>query len=104
MLVRAWDYRQRHHARGVWYRLRRLLADADSAFVISVQDAERLRAEGYRDELVGQQLAPAKVIVRAPADRVRLLASAREVPVSLTDSVLLAECLALSPFDPGPGA
>jgi hypothetical protein len=45
MLIRAWAYRKRHHARGVWFRLRRLLADASHAYVISSNDADQLRAE-----------------------------------------------------------
>ncbi|HEV8358624.1 MAG TPA: hypothetical protein VGX21_05695 [Methylomirabilota bacterium] len=32
--VQAWEYRQRHHAKGVWMRLRRILADAQAAYVI----------------------------------------------------------------------
>ena len=32
VLVRAWDYRQRNHARGVWFRLRRVLAEASQAY------------------------------------------------------------------------
>ena len=28
-LIRAWEYRQRNHSKGVWYRLRRLLVDAE---------------------------------------------------------------------------
>ncbi len=32
--VRAWEYRQRHHARGVWGRLRRLLAFSSKAYAI----------------------------------------------------------------------
>ena len=31
MLIRAFDYRQRHHAGGVWFRLRRLLAGTSQA-------------------------------------------------------------------------
>jgi len=48
MLIRAWDYRQRGHARGVWFRLRRVLADASHAYAVSASDADRLRAEQYR--------------------------------------------------------
>ena len=43
MLIRAWDYRQRDHARGVWLRLRRVLADASHAYIVSGPDADRLR-------------------------------------------------------------
>jgi hypothetical protein len=88
MLIRAWDYRQRRHARGVWFRLRRLLAGTSHAYVISENDAEQLRAEGLRVEPAGLEIEPPKVIVVAPAPRVTALASAQEVPVSLGGDLL----------------
>ncbi len=99
MLIRAWDYRQRNHAHGVWYRLRRLLADAGHAYAVSSHDAARLRDEGFAIEAVGNALQPPKIIVCAPQDRVASLTSAREVPVSLGSDLLDAECLVLVPFD-----
>lgn len=102
MLVRTWDYRQRHHARGIWYRLRRLLADASHAYVVSSHDAAQLRAEGFAVEAVGNAIEPPKIIVCAPVTRVASLASAREVPVSLGGDLLSAECLVLVPFDSSP--
>lgn len=102
MLVRTWDYRQRNHARGVWYRLRRLLADASRAYVVSSRDAERLRAEGCAVEAVGNAIEPPKIIMCAPQTRVANLASAREIPVSLGGDLLSAECLVLVPFDRSP--
>ena len=57
--IRRWEYRQRRPA-GVWFRIRRVLADAKEAYVISVRDAERLIAEGYKPEACGAQLAPEK--------------------------------------------
>lgn len=102
MLVRTWDYRQRHHARGVWYRLRRLLADASHAYVVSPHDAALLRAEGFAAEAIGSAIEPPKIIVCAPKTRVVSLASAREVPVSLGGDLLSAEYLVLVPFDSSP--
>jgi hypothetical protein len=98
VLVRSWEYRQRHHARGVWFRLRRLLADASAAFAISDDEARALVAEGFRIEAVGRALEPPKVILFAPADRVRRLASARPVPVRLGRELLEAEYLVLTRF------
>jgi hypothetical protein len=100
MLIRAWDYRQRNHARGVWFRLRRLLAEASHVYVISSNDADELRAEGFRIEPAGHGIEPPKVIVFAPAHRVARLASAREVPVYLGGELLSGACLVLVPFDP----
>lgn len=98
MLVRAWDYRQRDHTRGVWARLRRLLADADRAFEISSDDAECLHAEGYAADAVGQELQPPKRIIVVPETRVTALGSARELPVSLGAQMLAARCIVLVPF------
>ena len=99
MLIRAWDYRQRRHARGVWFRLRRLLAGTSRSFVISKDDAEQLRAEGFQVDPIGLEIEPPKVIVLASAERVTALASAKEVPVSLGGEFLCAPCLVLVPFD-----
>ena len=58
VLVRAWDHRQRRHARGAWYRFRRVLAATSEAYAISTDEARRLIAEGYRPEQVGEELEP----------------------------------------------
>lgn len=99
MIVRSREYRQRRHAHGVWFRLRRVLANARTAHVISGEDARRLMAEGRRPEAVGRELDPPKLIIFAPAERVARIASAQPVEVRLTAEVLAAECLALTPFD-----
>lgn len=99
MLIRAFDYRQRHHAGGVWFRLRRLLAGTSQAYVVSENEAAQLRQEGFRLEPVGGEVDPPKVIVVAPAPRVAALASAKEVPVCLGGELLSASCLVLVPFD-----
>jgi hypothetical protein len=100
--VRSWDYRQRRHARGVWYRLRRLLADASAVYAVSRPEAELLIAEGCRAEPVGLELEPSKIIVFAPAARVTRIASARPLAVRLGADLLGTECLALVPFEHGP--
>jgi len=100
-LIQAWDYRQRHHARGAWFRLRHLLAGASRAFVIAPEAAAQLRAEGLMTEPVGTEFEPPKVIIRTSRNRVAGLASAREVPVALTAELLSARFVALVPFDSG---
>ena len=100
VLVRAWDYRQRHSARGVWFRLRRLLADAGAVLAVSREDAGRLIAEGSRPVPLGQELEPPKLIVVAPAERTRQLEYARPLAVRLSAELLAAECLVLVPFEP----
>ncbi|MGE5347167.1 MAG: hypothetical protein ACM3JH_14535 [Acidithiobacillales bacterium] len=98
MLARAWDFRQRRHARGVWFRLRRVLADASAAWVISDDDARRLVSEDCRPESVGAELEPPKLILFATAEQISRLPSARAVPVRLGGELLAARCLALARF------
>lgn len=99
VLVRSWAYRQRRHARGVWFRLRRVLADASAAYVISADEASRLLAEGHRAEPVGDEIEPPKVMVFVSAERLAGLASARAVPLRLGGPLLSATHLALTAFD-----
>ena len=99
VLVRAFTHRQRRHAGGVWFRLRRVLADAREAYVISADEANRLIAEGCQPEPVGRELAPPRIILLLPRERVARLASARPLAVHLNADLLSAECLALVPFE-----
>ena len=103
LLVRSWDYRQRRHARGVWFRLRRVLADASEAYTIPRDEAERLMAEGHRADPVGCELEPRKLLLFASAERVARIGSARPLAVRLGAELLAAECLALVPFDTAQG-
>ncbi len=99
ILVRAFDHRQRRHARGVWFRLRRVLTFAREAYVLSPDDAKRLLAEGHRPEAVSRELEPPRVILFVPAARVASISSARRLAVRLSAELLSAECLALVPFE-----
>jgi hypothetical protein len=98
VLVRSWEYRQRHHARGAWFRLRRALADASAAFEIPAEEADRLIAEGYEVDPAGEAFEPPKVILLVPADRIARLPGARAVPLRLGAELLQARHLALTPF------
>lgn len=102
VLIRAWDYRQRRHARGVWFRLRRLLADASAAYALPLGEGRVLIAEGHSAEPLGGELEPPRLIVFVPAPRLAQIASARPLPVRLSRELLAAECLALTPFEPRP--
>jgi len=99
VLTRSYDYRQRHHARGVWFRLRGVLADASAAYVVTEDEAQRLVAEGWRVEPVGRELEPPRVIIRAEASRAAQIASAQQVPVRLGGDVLAARWLVIVPFE-----
>lgn len=99
VLIRDFEYRQRHHARGVWFRLRRVLTFAREAYAVSREEADRLIAEGCRPEPGGDDLSPPRVILRVPAARAAALTSARPLAVRLTAELLAAEYLVLVPFD-----
>ncbi len=97
--VRGWTYRQRHLAAGVWFRLRRLLADAKAAYVITDDEARQLAADGYRPEPSGRDLAPEKTILFVDESRLRTLAGRRPIPVGLGPEFLQARVIALVAFD-----
>jgi hypothetical protein len=99
VLARTFEYRQRRHARGAWFRLRRALALAREVYAVPRGQGERLVSEGYPADPVGAELAPPKLIVRVPADRIATLKSARPMAVRLDADLLAAECLALVPFE-----
>jgi hypothetical protein len=98
VLVRAWVYRQRRHARGVWFRFRRVLAAASAAYAIPPDEARRLVAEGHRPEPVGLELEPPRLLLFVPAERVAQIPSARPVALRLSAELLSSDCLALVPF------
>lgn len=95
LVRRAWEYRQRHHAAGVWFRLRRLLADASAAYVISEAAARQLVDEGHAPEPVGAELEPPKLLLFVAPERVARIAGAREIPVRLGGEQLAARHPAL---------
>jgi hypothetical protein len=94
-VIRAWEYRQRNSAKGVWYRLRRALVDAAEAYAIDDVDADRFQREGETPLAVGRELAPPKRIFFLPAERLRTAASRRRIPVRLGGELLQARNLVL---------
>jgi hypothetical protein len=99
VLARAFEYRQRRHARGTWYRLRRALTLAREAYALPREDGERLLAEGYAVDPVGSELSPPRLIVQLPAERIARLPSARPLAIRLNADLLAADCLVLVPFE-----
>lgn len=99
-VIRAWEYRQRHHAGGVWFRLRRVLVDAARAFVITEADAHWLEQQGVRPLPVGGELSPAKRMFFVTPDQLEALAAC-ELPVRLTADFLQASAIALLPHGSG---
>jgi hypothetical protein len=101
--VRAWQYRQRHHAAGMWFRLRRTLADAAEAYVVSGDDAARLSEDGYAPVACGREMSPEKAIFFVDAARLARVPSRRRIPVNLGPEFLGATAVVLVRFeDAGP--
>lgn len=98
-LVRAWEYRQRNHARGAWFRLRRVSADAAEAYVVCGEDTQHLLEDGHQALAIGLEFSPPKTIVFAARERVAHGPGVRQVPVRLGAELLAAEHLVLVPFD-----
>jgi len=98
--VRAWEYRQRNHSKGVWFRLRRVLADAESAFAIPCSEARLLEEEGYRREPIGAEVDPQKVLIFVPAERLQRIPGRRELRVALDAGFFAAPCIVLVRFRP----
>lgn len=101
-MVRAFEYRQRHHAAGVWYRVRRALAAAKAVYVIPVDAAEMLVSEGHVEAACGRDLEPVKRLVFVSDERLSRLPEARPIAVGLGAEFLEATALALVPFGDPP--
>ena len=98
-LIRAWEYRQRGHAKGVWYRLRRALVDAAEAWVIDDRDADRLAVLGRVELPVGGELNPPKRIFFVTEHELAAAPSRRSITVRMSAELLQARNLALIAFD-----
>jgi hypothetical protein len=99
LVIRAFDHRQRRHARGVWFRFRRVLTSAREAYALHLEEAKQLIAEGHRPEPVGRELEPKRIILFVSAERVGRIPGARALAVRLSAEMLSVECLALVPFE-----
>ena len=93
-----WQSRQRHHAGGSWFRLRRVLADAARAWAIDEQGMSKLLAEGLAPEPVGGELHPEKVIVFAAPERIARIEAKRELALHLDADLLAARFIVLERF------
>jgi len=97
-LIRKWEYRQRHHAKGTWGRLRRVLAEAAAAWSVPEKEIQRLQAEGYPTEPVGAELEPPKEILWIPQEIAEKLPDAEPLPLRLGPEVLGARFVVLARF------
>jgi hypothetical protein len=99
LAVRAWEYRQRHHAKGTWMRLRRALAAAAEAFVVPEDECEELLKEGFRALPVGKELEPSKTILFVTRERARAIVKKAPLALSLGPELMEARALILIPFN-----
>jgi hypothetical protein len=96
--IKRHEIRQIPHAGGVWFRLRRLLADAERVLLVSAEQAAELIAEGFSAEAIGAEFEPAKTIICVPADRVAGLAGVREARPAMSVEILSAPWLVIVRF------
>lgn len=97
--VRQWEYRQRRHAKGVWVRLTRLLADASHAWEIDEATANQLVAEGGQVDPIGLELEPVKTLIVVPSTHPDPSGvGIRPIPVNLGVDFLVARYVALRRF------
>lgn len=98
LVVRRWEYRQRNLSKGVWFRVRHVLAYTSRAYVIPEGEVAHLLAEGYEPVPVGRELEPEKHLFLVPAERAEAIRGAREIEVRLTATFLEARAVALVRF------
>ncbi len=97
--IRAWEFRQRHHSKGAWFRLREVLVYAETAWAIGPEDAAVLVASGALPLPVGHELYPQKNIFVLSSVDLLALASRIKVPMRLGPELLGAENLVLVHFE-----
>jgi hypothetical protein len=99
-IIRAWEFRQRHHSHGVWYRLRRVLADTAEAWSVAEPEADRLERAGRVPLEVGYELAPPKRMFFLTAEEIEGITDRQVLPVRLCPELLQARTLVLRAFAP----
>ena len=93
--IRRFEYRQRNLSRGVWFRLRRLLSRAATAWQIGDEDARRLLDEGIRPQAVGLEIEPPIQILVVPEEIIQTLPTRQPLTVRLSAELLTTRHLAL---------
>jgi hypothetical protein len=96
--IRRWEYRQRHHANGVWFRLRRAMAEADYALEVDADELAHLAVlPEVRSMAVGAELEPAKSILLITKAEAATVRGAR-LPLRLDARFLAARNIVLVQF------
>jgi hypothetical protein len=97
--IRNWEYRQRNLAHGVWFRIRRVLADAQEAFTISPDEADRLLRDGHVPEPCGFEISPEKRLFFVDPARLQDIPDRKPIRVGLGPEFLAASAVALVRFE-----
>jgi len=96
--IRAWELRQNDCSKGVWFRLRRMLADVHSVYAVSEQTVQKLLAEDYASEQVGRELEPTKELIFIDESRLQQIPERRALAVRLDAAFLTERFLVLICF------
>jgi hypothetical protein len=101
-LVRAFEYRQRDLAGGVWVRLRLALSRIERAYVIDDEDASALAADGIVPLSAGLEIEPPLRIFVVSGARARALRSGAPIPLHMDTRLLRAGAIAVVEFEATP--
>ncbi len=93
--IRRFEYRQRHHARGVWFRFRRLLSQASQAWQVAEEDARHLLALGIQPQRAGLEIEPPIQVFVVSEERLLRITTRRPWTIRLSAELLTARHLAL---------
>ncbi len=99
-MIRSWQYSQREHSNGVWYRLKRVLVDAEQVWIIDEREADRLEADGRKPLPVGRELTPPKRLFFVTPEELTTIAGRRQIAVRLNAEFLDTRSVALVPHPP----
>ena len=97
--VLKWQARQAKYSHGVWYRLGRLLAEAEEMYALDDAAMDELLAEGFANTLPAQEIVPPKRIVFAPRERMAGFANRRRLPMRVGSEFLAARNVVLVRFE-----
>ncbi|HEY3235555.1 MAG TPA: hypothetical protein VGJ84_12630 [Polyangiaceae bacterium] len=98
-VIRAWEYRQRRLAKGIWFRFRRVLAEASEAYAVPPEVMDDLVARGARLEPVGTDFEPKKRLVFLERSWAEKVPQRRAVALQLGPELLGERDLVLVAFD-----
>jgi hypothetical protein len=100
VLIRAWELRQLEHAKGVWFRLRRVLALSEAVYAIDDDATRELEERGHLPLPLGAELAPPKRLFVVDRSQLQPELTRRPLRIRLDAALLGAVNLVLVPWPP----